>query len=94
MRSQFKRVRRHSSLESFPGWESASKTLDSKQTTTESNMKEYSIAFLGNITIFAESYQDARNKFDNADLRPWAEIDTVQLVRNEVDSPFSDDSQK
>lgn len=43
-------------------------------------MKEYSIAFYGNITIHAESEAEARAAFEFADVGPWAEIDTVQLT--------------
>jgi hypothetical protein len=43
-------------------------------------MKEYSIAFLGNITIYAESKEDAIKAFADADLQQWAQIDTVELT--------------
>lgn len=43
-------------------------------------MKEYSIAFLGNITIYADSEEQARQQFRDADLGPWAEIDTIELT--------------
>jgi hypothetical protein len=43
-------------------------------------MKEYSIAFYGNITVYAESEEEARKAFEFADVGPWAEIDTVQLA--------------
>jgi hypothetical protein len=43
-------------------------------------MKEYSIAFLGNITIYANSEADAVNAFADADLQQWAQIDTVQVT--------------
>jgi hypothetical protein len=53
---------------------------------------EYSIAFIGNITIFAKSEAEARRLFfEEKDLGSWAEIDQVQV--QQFDIPDSDISE-
>ena len=51
---------------------------------------EYSIAFIGNITIFAKSEAEARKLFESeTDLVSWAEIDSIQV--QQFDIPDSGD---
>lgn len=51
-------------------------------------MNRYSVSFLGNVTIYAESDDEARHKFaigEFADeLQKWALVDQVELDQKNV----------